>query len=164
MEKYQLQVSSDNRLIISHSFSLIQEYHQFVTIGQTHSVATHNKYYALKKRKIEEAKQNEQLFDAHFIEHPLPSPSILDEYSEIIQSTSTLHSTESPRTDDRDDDPQRKEFDQLLKSSNYTFSNLPTPETLSALNDLEFGIARNDIEKKAKRFEWINEELDYLDN
>lgn len=57
---------------------------------------------------------------------------------------------------------QQEQFDNLIQSSSYQFSNTPTPETIQIMNDLEFGTARKDIEKEGKRFEWIKEELDYL--
>ena len=141
-----------------------------MTIGQTHSLATHRKFYALKRRRIEEAKENEQIFQTHFNEHPLPSSSLeeernssvsLDGDSEILSNP--LNSLDSSRPSHQiAADQQREEFDQLLRNSNYSISNIPTNETLSAMKDLEFGIARNDLDKKAKRFEWIKEELDYL--
>lgn len=47
------------------------------------------------------------------------------------------------------------------QSSFYEFTNLPSPESIQAY-DMDFGIARKDLEKDRKRFEWIPEELNYL--
>jgi len=57
---------------------------------------------------------------------------------------------------------QRESFNQLLQQSFYQFSNTPSPENILALNDMDFGVARKDLEKVKKRFEWIQEELTYL--
>jgi hypothetical protein len=39
----------------------------------------------------------------------------------------------------------------------------PPPEVIQAINDSDFGTARKDLDKDSKRFEWIKEELDYLE-
>ncbi len=39
----------------------------------------------------------------------------------------------------------------------------PPPEIIQAINDSDFGTARKDREKDSQRFEWISEELDYLE-
>lgn len=167
MERSQVQVILKLFSLILISLLSHSEYHQFVTIGQTHTLGVHQKFYALKRRRLEEAQQNGTLFNAHLNQNPLPAPSILQDDEEENHSSFPLaeHSDSSLQTSTPTptDDSQRKENDQLLRNSNYTiFSNIPTPETLSAMNDLDFGIARNDIEKKGKRFDWIPEELDYL--
>lgn len=48
------------------------------------------------------------------------------------------------------------------QSSLYQFLNIPSPESIQAFHDMDFGIARKDLEKDRKRFEWIPEELNYL--
>ena len=53
---------------------------------------------------------------------------------------------------------------QLLQAANYRLSINPLPEQTQAMNEMDFGLARKDIEKDAKRFDWIEEELNYLEH
>lgn len=57
---------------------------------------------------------------------------------------------------------QGESFNQLLQQSFYQFTNTPSPENILAFHDMDFGVARKDLEKDKKRFEWIQEELNYL--
>jgi len=134
-------VSFHQILINSDSFLSFQEYHQFVTVGQTHSLQTHNKFYALKRRKLEEAKQNEELFSAHLNEHPLPIASILEEEN----SQSPLDSTSSQNP--------------IIS----TFNTFIDPAVIQDINEVyEFGTARPDLNKKGSRFEWTAKEISHL--
>ncbi len=42
------------------------------------------------------------------------------------------------------------------------FSDDPIPEKMGTINDFEFGLARDDLEKPSKKYKWIKEEIDYL--
>lgn len=55
---------------------------------------------------------------------------------------------------------QHQQFNNLIPT--YQFTNNPSKETLRAISDQDFGVARKDLDKVGKRFDWIEEELDYL--
>jgi hypothetical protein len=59
---------------------------------------------------------------------------------------------------------QDQENFRLLQTANYQISRNPLPEQLQAMNDMDFGLARKDLEKEAKRYEWLEEEINYLEH
>lgn len=175
------------------------EYEQFVTVGQTHSLTTHKRYYVKqsidKKRKYEEGQQMQNLYESLFQDHPLPIPSILQtttgklttESSITTTNPSTTELVEESIVDDNniedmrgetvnsfeqiektieepvvnlDSSPptgQREIFNQLLQQSSYQISNIPSPENIIALNFMDFGVARKDLEYY---IQYIEEEAD----
>ncbi len=49
-----------------------------------------------------------------------------------------------------------------IQGAPCTISNVPTPEILQFINEMDFGVARKDLEKVGTKFEWIKEEIEYL--
>lgn len=112
-----------------------------VTTGQTHSVPVHYKFYVMKKRKLEEAIENEKVYQKHCNEHPLPVSSILEEDHSPIEPTSSQD------------------------SSSATFNTTIDPSVIQDINqNYEFGTARKDLNKKGSRFEWTEKEISHLQN
>jgi hypothetical protein len=139
-----------------------------------------------KKRKYEEGQDLQNLYQSLFQDNSLPTPSIL----QTTRTNSTIMIPDSLTTDPNEDsiplDTNIQDFEKAQQSvippdsnplglavsqsenpltqqsSFYEFSNLPSSEIIRAFNDMDFGIARKDLEKDRKRFEWIPEELNYL--
>lgn len=91
-----------------------------------------------KKRRFEEAKENEEIFNSHCIDHPLPiSSSILENC--VIDS---------------------------IPDPNPAVSTFPTVIDSTLIQDInevfDFGTARLDLHKKGSRFEWTKEEISHL--
>lgn len=139
---------------------MIAEYDDLIKVGQTHSKPTHLKYYnfsdAAKNDRLGIARTMHETYQritpgvtssSQFINPPVNQ----DQVPELISRV-----TINPA------DEQQKQFNHLIRSSAYQYSNTPTPETMRTINDQDFGIARKDIEKEGKRFEWVKEEIDYL--
>lgn len=115
-------------LIVFISFHV--DYQQFVTVGQTHSLATHKRYYVVqemnKKRKFEEGKEIQELYQAHMHQHSLPVASI----------ESNPHPPPSP------------------------FQTSIDPTFVQDINETyDFGSSRSDLNKKGSRFEWTQDEI-----
>lgn len=128
-----------------------QAYQRFVVIGQTHSLHTHKKFYALKRRKLEEAKENEELFGVHFNQHPLPIASREEENSQP-----PLDSTSQPPLDELDSTSTQI-------STIDAFNTSIDPEVIQNINEVyDFGTARSDLNKKGSRFEWTAKEISHL--
>jgi len=107
-----------------------------VTTGQTHALQTHHKFYVYKKRKLEEAIENERVFEKHCNEHPLPVGSIIEEDCSISGSQDPI---------------------------NATFNTTIDPTVVQDINETyEFGTARSDLHKKGSRFEWTDKEISHL--
>lgn len=138
------------------------EYRDLVMVGQTHSLSVHNRHYnmsnAYRKRKLE------------------TGFSINQSYQRITNNSSDESNDTLPVTIENQDNDQlsdasnplgsierilQEQF-QMIPAPVYQFSNGPTPETIRAMNDLDFGLARKDLDKGGKRFEWLKEEIDYL--
>ena len=91
----------------------------------------------MKKRKLEAAKENEELFDVHFNQHPLPIASREEENS------------------------QPPSFDPI--STIASFNTSIDSEVIQDINEVyEFGTARPDLNKKGSRFEWTAKEISHL--
>jgi len=128
-----------------------------VTVGQTHSVPSHERFYVKqsleKKRKYEDGKEMQNLFQNLLNEHPLPTASIELENKEPETSF----------------DPSPIE---QLPSNNITSPPLAPFDTSTPINTngpnisldevYDFGTARSDINKKGKRFEWTDKEISHL--
>jgi hypothetical protein len=133
----------------NYSFLIINtleiEYFKFVTVGQTHSMQTHQRFYVKqsleKKRKYEEGKNMQNLFENLLHEHPLPSTSIEAENSE------------------EDSSPIDTPSNLPVTPFNTTITSGPT---ISLDEIYEFGTARSDLNKKGKRFEWTEKEISHL--
>lgn len=139
-----------------------EEYERFIITGQTHTVATHNKFY-VKKRKYEEGQLLQESYERIF-----PAPPVIND----VYETATIEGYTE----------QTDEFATHLYSSS-AFTNLPIPLPPSHhptslpshhptplpshrhghLDGVrEFGLARSDINDIKKKFDWIAEEIDYL--
>lgn len=139
---------------------MIAEYDDLIRVGQTHSKSTHLKYY-----NFSDAAKNDRLGIARTMHETYQriTPGVTSS-SQLINPP--VNQDQVPELISRvtinPADEQQKQFNHLIRSSAYQYSNTPTPETMRTINDQDFGIARKDIEKEGKRFEWIDEELDYL--
>lgn len=108
--------------------------------GQTHSLSTHRTYYdkssRIRKRKLEEGSAIQGTFQ-----------KIFEENRKENESTT---SSELPNFQDQE---------QIYSKLSLTVP----PETMNRiLDEAEFGLSRNDIDKVAKRYEWLDQEIDYL--
>ena len=130
-------------------------------IGQTHSLSTHNKYYdrseAYRKRKYDEGRDIQQTFKR--ITNRIEIPT----HDSTVQVETNQPSPRSPPMMAQSIRQNQDNY-QLLQAANYRLSTNPLPEQTQAMNEMDFGLARKDIEKDAKRFDWIEEELNYLEH
>ena len=53
---------------------------------------------------------------------------------------------------------------QLLQAANYRLPINPIPEQVQAMDEMEWGLARKDLDKEGKRFDWLPEELDFFEH
>jgi len=102
----------------------LEEYQTYVEAGQTHSIATHQKYY-VKKRKYEEAKMVQAT-----IERIIP---------QIPELTSPVDHYPSP--------PHDQQTKTIILNSSV---------------ERRFGTARSDLTEIRKKYDWIDEEINYL--
>jgi hypothetical protein len=84
--------------------------------------------------------------------------------SNLIQSSK---SSQKPNEPDSIPNPQTsfdypEQQERIETIQPMVYSPLSDSEITRVMNDLDFGIARKDIDKTAKRYEWIQEEIDYL--
>lgn len=95
-----------------------------------------------------------QISEQHYQKvHSSDTPMIMKEIANEVESSTT---TISPITNSNSQH-------EVFKSSTYHFpTNNPSKDIIRAMNEQEFGVAREDIHKEGKRFDWIDEELDYL--
>lgn len=128
-----------------------------MTVGQTHSLGTHQRFYVKqsleKKRKYEDGKTMQDLFQSLLHEHPLPPTSMeLEVNQEKEPDTSPVETlsetTSSPR-------PSLTPFN-TSASFNKNGPNISLDEVY------EFGSARADINKKGQRFDWTDKEISHL--
>lgn len=145
-------------VILSTKIHFTPEYQQMVTTGQTHSVPTHLKFYVYKKRKLEEAIQNEKVFERHLNEHPLPVTPILDEDNTSLIETMSCQDSITANFD--------TPFDETISAQDpirTTFSTSLDPSVIQDINQTyDFGTSRPDLLKKGSRFEWTNNEISHL--
>lgn len=83
--------------------------------------------------------------------HSSDTPMIMKDSGNEVESSTTI----SPITNSNSQH-------EVFKSSTYNFPTNPSKDIIRAMNEQDFGIARDDIHKEGKRFDWIDEELDYL--
>jgi hypothetical protein len=127
----------------------LQEYQTFVESGQTHSIATHKKYY-VKKRKYEDGEVIQGIHQKVF---PQPNDLSFDDHYDTIDRplmrTSSISSTLISPSDSSS----------LSSSIQIPISSTPmeNPDPPRA-----FGVARDDINVIKKKYEWIEEEISYL--
>lgn len=146
----------------------LEEYQTFVQSGQTHSTATHKKYY-VKKRKYVDGEMiqsihqkvfpqpNDLAFNDnydHAIDRPLRN-SALDSPSSSTPSRSS--STPSSSTRSSSSTPSSS------TPSSSTPSSSPSSTPIQTSNQQrEFGLARDDLHVVKKKYEWMEEEISYL--
>lgn len=117
-------------------------------VGQTHSVMTHKRFYVKqhldKKRKYEEGKHIQDIFNINMIQHPLPP------FEDKFLSTEETKTADVEIT--------------IEASTTLLYSTLTlAPIGSEAVpEDAEFGLAREDLYKKGFRFEWTKNEIAHL--
>jgi hypothetical protein len=140
------------------------EYNRFIT-GQNHNSSTHRKYY-VKKRKYEEGHLLQESYEKIF-----PQAPVIEDYYGSIDFTPT--DLFAPQF-------QSEESSYLNYAADPVQTNLPTPiphllsppltlapSSLPSFRSRdderrEFGKARSDVGENKKKYDWIEEEIDYL--
>jgi hypothetical protein len=131
------------------------EYDLIITSGQNHTIGTHKKYYAKRKgnsmkRKYQDGAALDEIFD-RIIE--TETPEIEEEkYNNLVETAST--NTNHELIDHMQNIHNASTYHLAMQSSNPDTSN----------ESKSFGSARSDIHKNGKKFQWISEEIDYLEN
>ncbi len=129
-------------------------------VGQTHSLATHHTFYVKqsleKKRKYEDGKQMQDIFQSLLHKHPLPPTSIeLEENrNEEEPVTSPIETPSETTTLAPSLTPSLTPFD--TSTPNKNGPNISLDEIY------DFGSARPDLHKKGQRFEWTEKEISHL--
>lgn len=135
--------------------------------GQTHSIATHKIYYnksdqqKQRKRKYEEGIEIQQTFEKIF--EPAGSAS------HDVESTVSSQAERPPIREIRSTPPPPAEQQQVIPSfqqQQQIYSQISlgiSKETMELmLDEANFGTAREDLNKPNKRFDWLDQEIDYL--
>lgn len=159
---YHINITTLRDMISTHVEDMFQageltkeEYHNLVIIGQTHSHATHHQFYdrsaSCRKRKYAEGRD------------------IQESYQRITQISHTPDNSIVPTDSTQQPSRSSSEMEQsnnfqLLQAANYRISTNPSPEQLQAMDEMDWGLARKDLDKEGKRFEWLPEELDYFED
>jgi hypothetical protein len=194
---YRLTVTSLRKMISTHlheSFHsqkiTLEEYQTCVQSGQTHSMSTHKKYYA-KKRKIEDGHVILNTYSKIFPQSAELS-NVEDYYSQINHDISATesqlaaspawstpqsyshpphppHPTTSQHQPQLHLTPLPAMSDSTFPESQLTASyQIPSPPW-SALQSYshefghrEFGLARSDLNVSRKKYDWIPEEISFL--
>jgi hypothetical protein len=161
----------------------LEEYQTFVQSGQTHSTATHKKYY-VKKRKYVDGEMihsihrkvfpqsNDLPFHDHYdaIDRPLRN-SALDSPSSSTPSSSppsssTRSSSSTPSSSTRSSSStpsSSTRSSSSTPSSSTPSSSTPSSTPIQTSNQQrEFGLARDDLHVVKKKYEWMDEEISYL--
>ena len=145
-----------------------EEYHRFITTGQTHNITTHKKYY-VKKRKHEEAQLLQESYHKIFPEAPV----IHDHYDETTTPSTSVFV-------DQEIFQELESIDTNLPPSPTDHSTLTTTTTTTTTTNpvilshrinrshhhvdevRKFGSSRSDINETKKKYDWIEEEISYL--
>ena len=128
--------------MIFHLFTFHLEYHDLVTLGQTHSISTHKRFYdfsdVTRKEKLKKARTMNAAFQRITQNQP----------ENIIHSNSA----------------DRETFLDAIRNSTYRVQPgvVPSADTLNAMSELDFGSAREDLHQEKKRYDWIDEEINFL--
>ena len=122
----------------------------------------------------------QNLYQSLFQDNSLPTPSILQTTTTKSMESSTTMISNNSLTTDPIEDPiisDDHNIEDIREDTENTFEHPPSRQheninhliqlsfsegPLQALNDLDFGVARKDLDKDRKRFEWIQEEINYL--
>jgi hypothetical protein len=164
----------------------MEEYQRFITTGQTHTIATHNKFYA-KKRKYEEGKLIQESYERIFPAAPKihdyynhdPPDNLTDSQQQIDQySASEYYFDEdtppiipplpppvTSRRQTRVDDLREIVEAPIPHLLSLPLTLPPSSSTSFRSRDgerREFGKARSDVGENKKKYDWIEEEIDYL--
>jgi hypothetical protein len=139
----------------------LEEYKTFVVCGQTHSLSTHKTYYdkneKKRKRKYEEGSEIQETFQKIF--EPIKS---FDAENESNSPSAAIPLSESPS---QEEPPQRLPSFQVQQEIYSTLSlAIPKETSQRMFDEADFGVARNDLEKPGKRFEWLTQEIDQLEH
>jgi hypothetical protein len=133
----------------------LEEYQTFVQSGQTHSTATHKKYYVKKRKYVE----GEMIQSIHQKVFPQPNDLAFHDHYDAIDrpvrnSLSSALSSPSPSSSS----PSSSLSSPISVPSSSTSS---TPVQGSDQPRI-FGLARDDVNEVKKKYEWIEEEISYL--
>lgn len=161
----------------------LEQYQRFITTGQTHTIATHKKFYA-KKRKYEGSPPSFHfsLF-TYFVEGQLlqesydkifPTAPIIHDYYDSLDPTTVDHAYMIIAPQQQSNEFSSSEYylpADCPSTPLLPYQSPPTPFSLPAASHRhirlvdegrEFGFARSDINDKKKKFDWLQEEIDYL--
>jgi hypothetical protein len=153
----------------------LEEYQTFVQSGQTHSTATHKKYY-VKKRKYVDGEMihsihrkvfpqsNDLPFHDHYdaLDRPLRN-SALDSPSSTPSSSTPSSSTRSSSSTPSSSTRLSSSTPSSTPSSSTPSSSTPSSTPIQTSNQQrEFGLARDDLHVVKKKYEWMDEEISYL--
>ena len=164
------------------------EHHLIITSGQNHSVSTHRKYYLKKKRKYEEGEEINNIFERIYGENGPPVEE--GKYNSLASQLAGAEVQDFEELESRIISSSRIPSPlplPVLSTSSITASSSSTPlpspspfvrplehvqsilraQALSRpdilpTKEFEFGIARSDFQKIARRFEWTREEIEHL--
>lgn len=111
-----------------------EEYKNFVLIGQNHALATHSTFYDINnpKRKYEQGTEIQQTFQ-----------KVKSSDGELTESTIPS-------------------FEEQMKTYSTMSLSVPKETMREIMEEIEFGSAREDINKVAKRYDWLDQEIEYL--
>ena len=118
-----------------------EDYKVCVEAGQTHSLATHKKYY-VKKRKYDDG---EIIRNTHQRVFPQDSELLMvttDSYVDHVVPSTTINNIEISSTEPSYD--------------------IYIPHTINHNTERRFGLARDDLNDVKKRFDWLPEEKEFI--
>jgi hypothetical protein len=151
---------------LSNSIGLpsLLDYNEFVTIGQTHSHQTHQRYYVKqsldKKRKYDEGTNLQNIFQTFLHGHPLPAPSIETSRKQDNVSVPPPVAVASIPFNTTTNGESCASIASAIPFD--TTTNGPIGGNISIDEIYDFGGARTDVNKKGKRFEWSEKEIGHL--
>lgn len=133
----------------------LEEYQTFVQSGQTHSMATHKKYYVKKRKYVD----GEVIQSIHQKVFPQPKDLTFDDHYDTIDRPLMRNSISSTLTSSPSSSSSSSASEGSSPVSSPIISSTPiqSPDPPRA-----FGVARDDINVVKKKYEWIEEEISYL--
>lgn len=141
----------------------LEEYQTFVQSGQTHSMATHRKYYVKKRKYVD----GEVIQSIHQKVFPQPNDLSFNDHYDDIDRPRMRHSISSALTSPSSSSSSSSPL--LLPPSTPVASPILIPISSTSSTPMqssdqprEFGLARDDINVVKKKYEWIEEEISYL--
>lgn len=134
--------------------------------SQTHSRTVHHAYYAKKRRVVEDATTIPEAFERITPSNPMMNveAEATSRYEDIIQQQlleTSSSSLEWDQATSRSEDIIQQQF---LETSSSSLALDPFYGSQDVITERTYGRARMDYDIKAKRFPWIQEEIDYFHN